>query len=764
MVERRAIAIEGTVQGVGFRPFVHRLATRLRLGGFVKNYSGIVQIEVEGESAPVEQFLSDVVKKAPRLARIELVKWDRMTPRGERGFRIEESNRGFAGSLAISPDVATCEDCLRELFDPKDRRYRYSFLNCTNCGPRLTIVTGAPYDRAQTTMAGFAMCAACRAEYENPGDRRFHAQPTACADCGPQLKLLDGRGGPVECEDAIVYFARAMSEGIIGALKGLGGFHLVCDAKNAAAVAELRRRKHREEKPFAVMVGDIDAAERLCVVGDIERSLLVSHRRPIVLLGRRKDEVVAQAVAPGNPQMGVMLPYTPLHHLLMREMPGGVLVMTSGNRSDEPIAIEEGDALERLGGIADLFLTHDRPIHVRCDDSVTRDIGEKESIVRRSRGHAPEPIGLSWPCDPTILAVGGQLKGTFALGKGNRAILSHHLGDLDDLHAYRAFERDIRLYEKLFSLRPACIAHDLHPDYASTRYAKRRASEEGVPLVAVQHHHAHMAACMAEHELTRPVIGVTFDGTGYGTDGAIWGGEFLAGDFNDFERAARFRYVGMPGGEQAARHPWRMAAAHLMDAQAACDAFERRFPPGELRTIRQMIERKFYCPQTSSVGRLFDAVASIAGVRDSVSHEGQAAMQLEWLAASVQADGAYSFEFTGDQIDTRPLISEVVADVNTGVAASRIARRFHSTLVEIVDRVCVELRNTLNINSIILSGGAFLNKILSLESRRRLEQDGFAVYVHHKFPPGDGSLSLGQLVVAASQQRKRGCALAFQGK
>jgi hydrogenase maturation protein HypF len=444
--------------------------------------------------------------------------------------------------------------------------------------------------------------------------------------------------------------------------------------------------------------------------------------------------------------------------LLVRDMAGTPLVMTSGNRSDEPIAIDEPDAIQRLTGIADIFLAHNRPIHVRCDDSVTRMIGRNESPIRRSRGRAPEPIATPWSCQTPILAVGGQLKGTFALGSDRRAILSHHLGDLDHLEAYRAFEHDIALYEKLFSIRPECIAYDMHPDYAATRYAKHRAAEEGLESVAVQHHHAHMASCMAEHGLNEPVIGVTFDGTGYGPDGAIWGGEFLVGDYVSFERAAHLRYVRMPGGEQAARHPWRMAAAYLMDAHACCHAFDRRLPPAPLRTIRRMVEREFNSPLTSSAGRLFDAVAALAGLRDSVTHEGHAAMQLEWLAATIPSETAYPFELDAADgkliVDTRPLIRSVAREVNKGVKASRIAQRFHSTLVEIILDVCLELRDIWKIDSAVLSGGVFMNALLTTETTHRLEREGFTVYSHQKIPPNDGGLSLGQLAVAANQQRR----------
>jgi hydrogenase maturation protein HypF len=469
-MERRAIAIQGIVQGVGFRPFVHGLASRLGLRGFVKNGVGGVLIEVEGDAAALDCFVAEIAARPPPLARIDRLAWEAQAPRGDDGFRIEVSAADDRGPVFVSPDVATCAACLAELLDPADRRFRYPFLNCTDCGPRLTIITGAPYDRPRTTMAGFALCPACKAEYEDPENRRFHAQPTCCAACGPRLRLLDARGSPVECADPLTAFAAALRAGRIGALKGLGGYHLACDARSPAAVAELRRRKHRDEKPFAVMVADAMAAEMLCDIRPEERELLESPRRPIVLL-RRRPGAVADEVAPRNPNLGVLLPYTPLHHLLLHEMAGVPLVMTSGNRSDEPIAYDDQDACRRLAGIADVFLTHDRPIRVRCEDSVTRCVDGAELPIRRSRGDAPQPIPLPLECPVPTLAVGGQLKGTFALGRGAHAFLSHHLGDLDHFDAYKQFVHDIGLYEQLFGIEPRLVAHDLHPDYGSTRYA-----------------------------------------------------------------------------------------------------------------------------------------------------------------------------------------------------------------------------------------------------------------------------------------------------
>jgi hydrogenase maturation protein HypF len=760
-MERRAIEIRGIVQGVGFRPFVFSLATRYHLGGFVKNQTGNVFIEVEGDAATLDCFLADLAGKTPPLAQIEHLSWETRTPLGEQQFRIEQSDADAEGPIFISPDVATCPDCLAELFDPTDRRFGYPFLNCTNCGPRLTIIRGAPYDRPRTTMASFPMCRACRAEYDNPTDRRFHAQPTACADCGPRLELRDAAGKPIVAGDLLTVFLDALRAGRIGALKGLGGYHLACDARNASAVAELRRRKHRDEKPFAVMVQDIAAAEALCEVSDGERELLLSPRRPIVLLRKHNATGLADDISPRNPWLGVMLPYTPLHHLLLRSANGMPLVMTSGNRSDEPIAYEDDEAVEKLAGIADLFLIHNRPIHVRCDDSVTRVVDGLELPVRRSRGYAPRPIVLPIECPRPILAVGGQLKATFALGRGGQAFLSHHMGDLDYYEAYCAFVRDIDLYEELFAVQPECVVHDLHPDYVTTRYAQERAAKQGSKLLTVQHHHAHMVSCMIEHGIREPVIGVTFDGTGFGTDGTVWGGEFLVGDHRQFRRAAHFRYVGMPGAEKAIREPWRMAVAHLLDAGIREAPLKARLLRLQWETIERMLDRRFQTPLTSSAGRLFDAVASLAGVADRVSYEGQAAVQLEWLASQAALAGSYPFAIEQAwvpclaelmfRIDTRPLIRAVAEESSRMVDAAVIARRFHSTLVDVIAHVCSLIRETTRLGVVVLSGGVFLNALLTSEVCRRLEADGFRVYRHCLVPPNDGGLSLGQVAIAAAQ-------------
>ncbi|MBM4067422.1 MAG: carbamoyltransferase HypF [Planctomycetes bacterium] len=759
-MERRVIAVRGIVQGVGFRPFVHHLAERLCLAGFVRNEPGGVSIEIEGELPALDIFLSELTASPPPLALIERLEWRRCPPRGAERFHIQPSPVAGPSQVFVSPDVATCTACLGELFDPNDRRFGHPFLNCTDCGPRLTIVTGAPYDRQRTTMAGFAMCSQCRSEYEDPASRRFHAQPTCCPACGPRLQRLDARGRPLPSGDPLVDLAADLRRGLIAAIKGLGGYHLACDARQSRSVTELRQRKQRDEKPFAVMVPDLAAVAALCCIEPAERELLVSPSRPIVLLRKRAHADVAEELAPGNPFLGVMLPYTPVHHLLLRQVGGTPLVMTSGNRSDEPIARDDDDAVRRLSGIADRYLTHDRAIHVRCDDSVTRVVAGTELPLRRSRGHAPRPIPLPVECHLPALAVGGQLKGTFALGRGRHAFLSHHLGDLDHYQAYRAMVHDVDLYMELFDLVPKVLVHDAHPEYASTRFARAWAERDpAVQLLAVQHHHAHVASCMAENGLDEPVIGVAFDGTGYGDDGTIWGGEFLVGDYQCFRRAAHLRCVGMPGGDLAIKQPWRMALAHLLAADCAALCWLQRQSPATLRAATQQLDRGVNSPLTSSMGRLFDAVASLIGVRDQVSYEGQAAMQLEWLAETGAADRVYPFVLAPAAgvavedrplvIDTRPLIRAIAGDLQDGVATANIARQFHMTIAGMIAAVCDRLRKETGLDTVALSGGVFMNALLLCETCERLRDRGFQVHRHRLVPPGDGGLCLGQLAIAA---------------
>jgi hydrogenase maturation protein HypF len=750
---RRAIAVSGIVQGVGFRPFVHGLASDLQLSGFVVNTPAGVLIEVEGERLALERFERALTATPPPRARVlELAARD-LAPRGDAGFRIQPSTLDEPSNIFISPDTATCELCLAELTDPSDRRYRYPFINCTACGPRLTIITGSPYDRAQTTMAAFEMCAACRAEYDDPRSRRFHAEAIACAVCGPRLAALDARGRPL-ATDSIDAAAAALAAGQIVALKGLGGFHLACDATNGLAVRELRRRKHRDDKPFALMVRDVTTAGRFCALDAREADALTSPERPIVLLHRAVEmaEIVDAAVAPGMNTLGVMLPYTPLHHLLMTAIDGRPLIMTSGNRSDEPIATQNDEAVERLSGIADLFLVHDRSIHVRCDDSVVHVVSGAPAPVRRSRGSAPAPVRLPFECPGSILAVGGQLKNTFAFGRGRDAFVSHHVGDLDDWLARQAYERDLALYAEALRVTPLVIAHDLHPDYVSTEIARRWPADQHV---AVQHHHAHVASCMAEHLLTGPVIGVAWDGTGLGVDGAIWGGEFFVGDYLQMERVGHLRYVPLPGGDRAIREPWRMALAHLTDAGGVTPWPGDEIPVTTRKAIVTMIERGINTPRTSSAGRLFDAAASLCGLCHVASFEGQAAMCLESIAESSDDPLVYPFAIDENNgamtVDTRPLIRAVADDCGAGIAAMDVARRFHRSLAAIIAAVCVRTRDRTGLRRVALSGGVFLNRLLSGDVRSALTARGFDVYEHRVVPPGDGGLSLGQLAVAAAR-------------
>ncbi|HVL70195.1 MAG TPA: carbamoyltransferase HypF [Vicinamibacterales bacterium] len=763
-MQRREITIRGIVQGVGFRPFVHALASRLSLNGFVRNTPAGVLIQIEGSPASLATFERELLAQPPPLSSIEEVRAATLPPVGDTAFRIEPSEVPLAtrDRIAVSPDAGVCEACLGELEDPANRRYRHPFITCATCGPRLTIVNAAPYDRERTTMAPFTMCGRCRQEYENPRDRRFHAETIACPSCGPRLRLLDPRGGELH-GDPIACAAARLRQGGIAAVKGMGGYHLACDARNAAAVAELRRRKQRDERPFAVMFDTIGTIEAVCHVDTLERRLLTGASRPIVLLRRRETParpamVPDASVAPGLPHIGAMLPSTPLHHLLLAAA-GRPLVMTSGNRSHEPIVTRDEELLPRLGEIADVFLVHDRAISVRCDDGVVRGVEGAPLPIRRSRGDAPRPVRIPLACDEAVLAVGGHLKNTFAVAVDDAAYVSHHVGDLDDYEAREAFRRDIALYEQLLRAEPRVVAHDLHPDYESTRYAMERAAA-GLEAAGVQHHHAHVASCMAEHGISGPVIGIAFDGSGFGLDGTVWGGEVLAGDLADMTRVAHLRQVALPGGEQAVREPWRMAVAHLLDAGCSVDAFAARhrqaFP-----VIVRMIERRLNTPLTSSAGRLFDAVAAIAGLRDTVSFEGQAAMQLEAAAGAAPGGGddGYPVDLLDGagtlEMDTRPLIAAAAFDAQRGRDAGMIARRFHAGLADAAARTCERLRTALGHDTVVLSGGVFLNALLTRECERRLIARGFRVLRHERVPPNDGGLSLGQAAVAAARFRRR---------
>jgi len=735
---RKQIRVRGIVQGVGFRPFVYNLAERLGLAGYVLNSSAGVLIEVEGDGAQIERLLSELSENPPPLAQIEDIAVASLEPSGNASFEIRESVDEPGQLAPVSPDVSTCADCLREFRTPGDRRFGYPFTNCTNCGPRYTITRMVPYDRPRTTMACFPMCELCLREYEDPSDRRFHAQPNACPDCGPSLTL------PVEKARQL------LQAGGIVAIKGLGGFHLVCDPANDAAVRQLRERKKRSDKPFALMVPDVAAAEKLCVVSDAERAALSSIRRPIVILARRPDAPLSPALAPGNNTLGVMLPYTPLHYLLFGDS-FSALVMTSGNVSEEPIVTGNREAAARLHSIADAFLFHNRDIHTRVDDSVARVFAGKERVLRRSRGYAPHPVALSFPV-AEILACGAELKNTFCLTKDHHAFLSQHIGDLENYETLVFYRETLDRMQQLFRIAPTAVAYDLHPQYLSTKLALEMTE---IQQIGVQHHHAHIASCMAENGIGGKVIGVAFDGTGFGTDGKIWGGEFLVADFTGFERRAHFRYIPLAGGDRAVREPWRLGLSYLLDTFGArLDSLDlpllRRVALKKMTTVRSMIERRINTVETSACGRLFDAVASIVGLRDEVNFEAQAAIELEACAFG-GVEVTYPFEITADapsQIDLRPAIEQIVRDVLAGKPTGWISAAFHNTVAAIIVEVCLRLRAAERMDRVCLSGGTFQNVYLVERAAASLRDNGFEVVLHSKVPPNDGGISLGQAVIA----------------
>ncbi|HKZ55766.1 MAG TPA: carbamoyltransferase HypF [Anaerolineales bacterium] len=746
--------VTGVVQGVGFRPFVYGIAKRHSLAGWVRNTSAGVEIEVDGPPENLQAFLTALRREAPPLARIDEMRIEACEPHGYQAFEIVRSESLPGAYQPVSPDIATCPDCLRELSDPHDRRYRYPFINCTHCGPRFTIIEDIPYDRPNTTMAPFPLCADCSREYGDPLDRRFHAQPVACPTCGPHLWLQAGGARRAETDEALHEARRMLRDGAILAIRGIGGFHLACDATNRAAVVELRRRKLRVDKPFAVMLPDLRAIEANCLIDEAARTLLESRERPIVVAPRRSGSAIAREVAPGQDSLGVMLPYSPLHHLLLERAAGfpEALVMTSGNLSEEPIAARNDEASARLGRLADAFLLHDREIGTRCDDSVLRAFEGQAYPVRRSRGYAPVPVRLPWEAPP-ILAAGAELKNTFCLTRGRHAFLSHHIGDLQNYETLAAFEDGVAHYERLFRVQPEIIAHDLHPDYLATRYALDRAAREGLQAIAVQHHHAHIAACMAEHSIAddRPVIGVAFDGTGYGDDGAIWGGEFLLAQYTEYRRAAHLAYVPMPGGDAAVHEPWRLALAWLQKASLPWDEQLAPVQAASLEAraiLGRQLELGLNAPLTSSIGRLFDAVAALSGVRQCVNYEAQAAIELE-TQIDLDEEEAYPFEVDGIAIDPVPVIRAVVADVQAGVARAAISAKFHNGVAGMVVQVCHVLTKAYGVSEVALSGGVWQNMALLERTVPALRRDGFTVLLHRQVPANDGGLALGQAAVAA---------------
>jgi hydrogenase maturation protein HypF len=745
---------------VGFRPFVYNLALELGLKGWVCNTSAGVDIEVDGDISILEEFAADLKAKAPPLSRIDEITTDWIPPQGFTAFEIVHSQDDPDAFVPISPDVTICDDCLTELLDPEDRRYRYPFINCTNCGPRFTIIREIPYDRPYTTMASFPLCSACEAEYNDPTDRRFHAQPVACHDCGPHVWLeLTGDDQPAaEKEDAIRYTRKLFKEGKIVAVKGLGGFHLACDATNAEAVAELRARKLRIDKPFALIMPNLAAIEKYCRISEKEKELLQGIERPIVVVEQKPNTAIAPLVAPGQSTLGVMLPYTPLHALLLEEEMGfpDALVMTSGNLSEEPLSIDNQQAKDKLTPLADAFLMHNRDIYIRCDDSVVRSVNNPENLptiypLRRSRGYAPYPVRTAWDM-PQILAAGAELKNTFCLTKDRYAFISHHVGDMENYETLSAFEHGIQHLEKLFRVKPEYIAYDLHPDYIATRYALQRAEEEGLPAYGIQHHHAHVASCMAEnnHPVNSPVIGLSYDGTGYGSDGTIWGGEVLLATYKTFQRSFHLKPIPLPGGDAAVKEVWRIALSWLIDAGIDLDA---SLPPlqasdtDKLNIVTQQIQKGINAPLTSSMGRLFDAAAALVGVRQTANYEGQAAIEFEALADPDEA-GIYPFELQQLVLDPTPMIQSIVRDKHAGVPVSTISARFHNTIAQMSLETCQRIKKQSGQNIVALTGGVWQNITLLNKTIALLVANDYTVYIHHNVPTNDGGLSLGQAVIA----------------
>jgi hydrogenase maturation protein HypF len=764
---RVQLQVRGVVQGVGFRPYVYNLARRHGLAGFVLNSPRGVFIEVEGPPHTLDGFIAALPAEAPPLVRIAQIQRSEIPALGESGFSIHESGGGESAFALVPPDICVCDACLADTRDPANRRYDYPFTNCTNCGPRYSIILDVPYDRPLTTMAEFAMCADCRHEYETPENRRFHAQPNGCPICGPGLRLAPRSASDprlTSSRDILETVADVLRSGGIVAWKGLGGYQLACDARQPAAVDELRRRKHRSEKPFAIMVADAAVAEALCFVSPAERAALVSPERPIVLLRRRPGTDLADGVSPANPTTGMMLPCTPMHDILFRILgerwqADAALIMTSGNLSEEPIVIENAEAEKHLAGVADIFVHHNRRIHTRVDDSVVRVVADHTMLLRRARGYAPRPIWLGRG-EAEVLACGAQLKNTLCLTRAGFALPSQHLGDLENYETLRFFEETLERMRRLFHVTPTAVACDLHPGYLSTQFARQQSH---LRVIGVQHHHAHIASCMAEHQIEGSVIGVAWDGTGFGTDGTIWGGEFLAAGYTGFDRFARLRPILLAGGDSGVREPWRVARSYLLDAFDGSLPLNARWnavaSPERIRIVDNMLQRKVNTVPTSSAGRLFDAVASLIGLRHSVSFEGQAAMMLEAAAGSgpVLSESPYEFAVTGAapvDVDLRPMIRQIVSELNQGLSSSTIAVRFHATLIALVTVVCRRMRDELQLDRVCLSGGCFQNELLLGGCMQSLRDDGFEVFVQREVPANDGGISLGQAAVACEILRQ----------
>ena len=738
----KRIRVFGVVQGVGFRPFIYRLAKEYNLKGWVLNTSSSVEIEVEGEKESIERFISDIKTKAPPVARIERIEVEDSAPNNYRDFLIKESKEE-SGYQLISPDIAVCEDCLRELFNPKDRRYRYPFINCTNCGPRFTIIRDIPYDRKNTTMDKFRMCKDCEREYNDPLNRRFHAQPNACPICGPRL-WIEG----LKAEDPIEETARLLKEGFIVAIKGLGGFHLACDATNDNAVKLLRERKKRGYKPFALMMKDLNTIKMYCYVTPEEEKVLTSPQAPIVLLKIKDLGDISRGVAPNNNYLGVMLPYTPVHHMLLREV-SKPLVMTSGNLSEEPICQDNEEALNRLKGIADYFLLNDRDIYSRYDDSVVFVFDGKPQLIRRARGYAPSPVKIPFKIKQT-LACGGELKNTFCLTRDNYAFISQHIGDLENIETLEHFINTIELYKRLFRIEPQVVACDLHPDYLSTRYALQ--FEGTLPVIRVQHHYAHIVSCMGENSITEPVIGISLDGSGYGLDGNIWGGEVLIADYDGFIRKAHLEYLPMPGGELAIRRPYRLTIGYLFKLFGKIPdlPFLNAVPEEEIRIIKEQVEKGINTPFTSSMGRLFDAVSSLLDICQEATYEGQPAIELEMMSKDIEDDEYYSWEIEKENgifiLRVKKLFEGLLSDIDV-LPVSIISTKFHNTVARMMLDVTLLIREETKIDKVALSGGCFQNRRLLNRLVRLLREKDFKVYTHNQVPCNDGGLSLGQAII-----------------
>lgn len=748
----RRLKVNGIVQGVGFRPFVYQLASRYSLRGEVANTSSGVSIHIEGTKKDIKSFCDDLASKSPPLANITEITNHSEPIKNFKEFSIVQSIVHAACSTLISPDVSICDDCLRELFDSDDRRFKYPFINCTNCGPRYTIISDIPYDRPKTSMKHFKMCKMCQDEYDDPENRRFHAQPNACEECGPHVDLFDNKRKKIISQNPIEKAAQLLKHGYIVAIKGLGGFHLAVDAVNNDAVAMLRSRKHREEKPLAIMSCDIEHIRKYAYVQPEEEELLKSLHRPIVILKKKKPNPLSKEVSPRNRYFGSMLPYTPLHYILLQH-DFTALVMTSGNMSEEPICIDNKDAFERLSKIADYFLMHNRDIYLRSDDSIVKHTAGDTRFIRRSRGYIPVPVFLKKKVEQ-ILACGGGLKSTVCLTKGNNAFISQHIGDIENQETYEFFQLTIKHMKQILDIKPGIVAYDLHPDYFSTIYALEQQDVEKVP---VQHHHAHIVSCMAENRLDGPVIGLSFDGTGYGTDGSIWGGEILVVEDNEFRRVAHLSYVPMPGGEAAIKEPWRMAASYLYNAFGE-EFYSLDLPvfkeidEKKIRFIVEMISKRVNSPFTSSLGRLFDGIAAIVGIRNTVFFEGQAAMELEMLADE-KAKGIYNFEWASGEIHKiflQPIISGIVNDMEMGVHPSTISGKFHNTVIVLFSELCEVIRKENSVSRVALSGGVFQNSIILSGLIKGLEQRGFQVITHTLVPANDGGISLGQAMIAAA--------------